>query len=36
MEGDTVQVTFELVNNKRIPVTMGEDGLVVSQYRLKF
>jgi len=36
MVDDTFQVTFELVNNKRIPVSMGEEGVVVSQYQLKF
>lgn len=35
MVDDTFEVTFELVNNKGIPVSKGEDGFVFNQLKLK-
>jgi outer membrane translocation and assembly module TamA len=34
-DDDSVTVTFNLINNKRIPVSRGEDGIVVGQVKLK-
>jgi len=35
MVDDTFEVTFELVNNKGIPVSKGEGGFVFNQLKLK-